>query len=221
MTDAYRRIAPVYDAVTASFLRSPRRALAETCAGLGARRVLDVGCGTGALAAMLRKQAGFVVGLDRSDAMLEAGARGRRERTADGGGGRRPNGVGRESRRPLFVLGDAANPPFAPGSFDALLYALILHETTADAGALLEAGFDLAPLALVLEWRMPERNLDVICAAWVHIIERLAGREHYRQFRAFMRAGGVRGLAHRVGASILSERPLAGNSLVLAVLRRD
>ena len=219
--DAYRHIAPVYDAVTASFLRSPRRALAEACARLGARRVLDVGCGTGTLAAMLRERADFAVGLDRSAAMLAAGARGRRERAANDGGGQRPGGSGQESRRPLFVLGDAANPPFAPGSFDALLYALILHETTADADALLEAGFALAPLALVLEWRMPERNIDALCAAWVHIIERLAGREHYRQFRAFMRAGGVRGLARRVGASILGERALAGNSLVLAVLRRD
>ena len=221
MTDAYRHIAPVYDAVTASFLRGPRRALAETCAGLGARRVLDMGCGTGTLAAMLREQTDFAVGLDRSDAMLAAGVRGRRERAANDSGVQHPARPGQESRRPLFVLGDAADPPFVPGSFDALLYALILHETTADADALLEAGFALAPLALVLEWRMPERNLDALCAAWVHIIERLAGREHYRQFRAFMRAGGVRGLARRVGASILSERPLAGNSLVLAVLRRD
>ena len=221
MADAYRHIAPVYDAVTGSFLRGPRRALAETCAGLGVRRVLDVGCGTGTLAAMLLEQTDFAVGLDRSDAMLAEGELRRREWAANNGGGRRPGSAGRESRRPLFVLGDAANPPFVPGSFDALLYALILHETTADADALLEAGFALAPLALVLEWRMPERNLDALCAAWVHIIERLAGREHYRQFRAFMRAGGVRGLARRVGASILSERPLAGNSLVLAVLRRD
>ena len=220
MMDAYRHIAPVYDAVTASFLRGPRRALAETCAGLGTRRVLDMGCGTGTLATMLREQADFAVGLDRSAAMLKAGARGRRERAADDSGGRRPDDAGREPRRPLFVLGDAANPPFAPGSFDALLYALILHETTADAAALLEAGFALAPLALILEWRMPERNLDTLCTFWTHIIERLAGREHYRQFRAFMRAGGVRGLARRVGASILSERALAGNSLVLAVLRR-
>lgn len=221
MMDAYRHIAPVYDAVTASFLRGPRRALAETCAVLGARRVLDMGCGTGTLAAMLREQTDFAVGLDRSDAMLAAGARSRRERAADHGAGQDSNDAGQKSRQPLFVLGDAANPPFAPGSFDALVYALILHETTADADALLEAGFALAPLAVILEWRMPERNLDMICAAWVHIIERLAGREHYRQFRAFMRAGGVRGLARRVGADILSERPLAGSSLVLAVLRRD
>lgn len=36
-----------------------------------------------------------------------------------------------------------------------------------------------------------------------------------------MGGGGVRGLARRVGARILEERALAGNSLVLAVLRRD
>lgn len=214
--DAYRNIAPVYDAVTRAFLRGPRLILAETCARLGARRVLDAGCGTGLLAALVRERTEFVVGLDRSAAMLAAGSGKRGERPARDSGA-----FGKNVPQPLFVQGDGAFPPFSTGSFDALIYSLILHETTADAGALLEAGFALAPLALVLEWRLPERNLDLVCASWVHIIERLAGREHYRQFRAFMGGGGVRGLARRVGARILEERALAGNSLVLAVLRRD
>ena len=219
--DAYRNIAPVYDAVTKAFLRGPRRILAETCSRLGERRVLDAGCGTGLLAAMVRERAEFVVGLDRSAAMLAAGSGKRGEPAALNREARGAVASGEDFPRPLFVQGDAAFPPFVAGSFDALLYTLVLHETTADAGALLEAGFALAPLALVLDWRLPERNLDLVCASWVHIIERLAGREHYRQFRTFMRGGGVRGLAHRAGARILEERALAGNSLVLAVLRRE
>ena len=206
--DAYRAIAPVYDAVTSAFLRGPRRALAEVCAGLGARRVLDVGCGTGILAAMIQERTDIVVGIDQSVAMLAAGR------------GKHPAGSVGKAARPFFIQGNAAYPPFVPGSFDALLYALMLHETMADADSLLDAGFALAPLALILEWRMPERNLDLLCASWVHIIERLAGREHYRQFRAFMKNGGVRGLARRVGAHVLEERALAGNSLILAVLHR-
>lgn len=219
--DEYRNIAPVYDAVTRGFLRGPRQRLVETCAGLGARRVLDAGCGTGLLTRMLRERAELAVGLDRSAAMLTAGARGHERQKAAYGGEARDCGAPDAASRLLFVQGDVARPPFAPKSFDALVYSLILHETTADAGALLEAGFALAPLALVLEWRMPERNLDFALTFWVPVIERLAGREHYRQFRAFMRAGGVRGLARRVGARILLERSLAGNSLVLAVLCRD
>ena len=215
--DAYKTIAPVYDAVTGAFLRKPRKMIVEACAALKAWRVLDVGCGTGVLAAMLREgRTELVAGLDRSDAMLAAGSRKNAPLPAPA--------VSRSGASPaqsLFVRGDAAFPPFKPGSFDALVYALILHETTADADALVKAGFALAPLALILEWRMPERNLDVLAASWVHGIERLAGREHYRQFRAFMQTGGVRGLALRVGARIVSERALAGNSLVLATLRQE
>ena len=221
MDDAYRKIAPVYDAVTSVFLRGPRRALVDACARFGVRRALDVGCGTGVLAAMMRERVDVVVGLDKSAAILGMGT-GRRPASDAGGKSARPAGAPEATpARPFFIQGDAAHPPFAPGSFDALLYALILHETMADADALLDAGFALAPLALILEWRMPERNLDLLCASWVHVIERLAGKEHYRQFRAFMKSGGVRGLARRVGANVLSERALAGNSLVLAVLHRQ
>lgn len=225
--DPYRTIAPFYDACTEALLRAPRRLMVEVCVRAGARRLLDMGCGTGALAAMARERADQVVGLDRSAFMLAAGSRKRAaessrraaDRPENGSGGRNDAG-GTVSARLAFVRGDAAYPPFAPGSFDALLYSLMLHETEADALHLLDTGFRLAPLAVILEWRMPERNLDVLATSWVHVVERLAGRGHYARFRAFMRDGGVRGLARRAGADILSERALAGNSLVLAVLRR-
>lgn len=206
--DDYRRIAALYDRATRSFLHGPRREIVAACTRLGLRRILDVGCGTGVLASMLHEKGIAVTGLDASAAMLARAIRGNTP----------PDAPSASGASPVFIRGDAAKPPFVPHSFDALIYALILHETAADADALLRTGFTLAPLALVLEWRMPERNLDLLATFWVHIVERLAGKNHYRQFRSFMRTGGLRGLARRTGADILSEMPLAGNSLVLAVL---
>lgn len=200
--DAYKDIAPVYDAVTAAFLNSPRRLMAETCAELGARRVLDLGCGTGILAAMLRERADLVVGVDISPAMLRRAWEKQSPRNAS----------------PLFVLADGLAPPFAENSFDILTYSFVLHESGSPPEELLRKGFSLAPLALVLEWRMPERNLDYLRCFWAHAVERLAGREHYHHFRSFMRNGGLNGLAHRTGATILRERPLKGGGFVLALL---
>lgn len=196
--DPYARIAPCYDAVTAAFLRGPRERMAEVCAALGARRVLDLGCGTGRFLDFLpRGGALLTVGLDISPAMLA-----RRKRGTQTG----------------FVAADGVSPPFAAGSFDLVTCCLLLHESGDRAESLLAASFTLAPKVLVLEWRMPERNLDYARAFWVHGIERLAGREHYRSFRRFMRLGGLNGLAQRSGARLLAETALGGGSLVLALL---
>lgn len=196
--DPYARIAPWYDAATSAFLRGPRKRMAEICAALGARRILDLGCGTGRLLDFLpRGSAEMAVGLDISPAMLA----------------RRPPGA-----QAFFVAADGTLPPFAPGSFDLVICCLLLHESGGRDQDLLAASFALAPKVLVLEWRMPERNLDYAHAFWVHGIERLAGREHYKNFRRFMRLGGLNGLAQRSGAWFLTETALAGGSLVLALL---
>lgn len=194
--DPYGGIAPYYDAVTAPFLRGPRRIMAEACAALGARRILDMGCGTGRFFSFLPTGI-LAVGLDASPAMLAE---------------RRP-GPGA-----FFVAGDGAAPPFVPGGFDLVTCCLLLHESGERAEALLASALSLAPGVLALEWRMPERNLDHLLTFWAHGIERLAGRGHYRSFRRFMRLGGLNGLAQRCGARCAAERTLAGGSLVLALL---
>lgn len=209
MSDEYRAIAPFYDPVTQAFLRGPRRAAAAQCRRLNVRRILDVGCGTGILANALTVHAETVVGLDASPAMLHK-TRSHRVLSSHTA----PQGS------PLFIRGDALHLPFAPGSFDLAVYALVLHESPAGADALIEAGFSVAPRILVLEWRMPERNLDYASTFWVPIIERMAGRGHFCRYRQFMRAGGVRGLALRHAADIVFEEALAGRSLVLALLEK-
>lgn len=206
--DPYRNIASVYDAFTASFLQGPRAEIVRSCRELGAGRILDVGCGTGILARMLREQGATIVGLDASAAMLNE----RREGPGNQRGAAAPSS--------LLVLGDAERLPFRPRSFDILIYALILHETASDAEKLLRAGFSLAPRVLALEWRLPERNLDYCLRFWVPLIERLAGKEHYRHYRAYMRSGGIRGLAWRAGADVVWEKPLRGNSLSLCLLQQ-
>ena len=202
--DVYRHIAPVYDVMAGALLSGPHGKLAEVCHGRGARRVLDMGCGTGLLAARLCKLVPQVVGLDMSRAMLHKAAR------------------RRSCNCPFsLVLADAAFPPFPRNSFDAVTFSLVLHETGARAEQLLETAFFLAPLVIVLEWRAPERNLDYLPTAWPHLIERLAGREHYRGFRQYMRRGGLYGLAHRAGARVEEAVTLRAGSLILVVLSRE
>lgn len=198
--DAYAGIARWYDTVTAFFLRGPRREMVRLCHDRGIRRVLDVGCGTGVLANSLAAAGLDVVCLDASPAMLAVAA----------------------TQLPSTVpcLMGATPLPFFEGSFDAVILSLVLHESDEEPEGLLAEALRVAPLCLVLEWRMPERNLDFLSQPLVHAVERLAGKRHYRQFCRFVRNGYVHGTAHRVGAVVTSERPLLAGSMVLATLAR-
>lgn len=203
--DPYERIAPVYDFVATAYLRGMHDRMAEMCERYGVRRIVDIGCGTGLLTARLARSFPFVAGLDLSKAML------RRARNKNNSGQPFP-----------LVRGSALEPPFAPRSFDAVTYSLMLHEAAdGQAERMLEAGFSLAPLVFVLEWRSPERNLDYLLTSWSHGVEFMAGLEHYRGFRAFMRRGGVYGLALRAGAVVKEAVSLRMGSFILAVLERQ
>jgi ubiquinone/menaquinone biosynthesis C-methylase UbiE len=89
-----------------------------------ARRVLDLGCGVGALLPHLHKVAprALIVGLDRTEAMVALGPQ----------------------DSPLLV-GDAAELPFADGSFDAVVMAFMLFHLPRPIAGLAEAWRVLKP----------------------------------------------------------------------------
>ena len=89
-----------------------------------------------------------------------------------------------------------------------------------DARALRGEGWGVAPVCVVVELGRPERNVDLRAHGIVHLVERLAGKEHYARFRNFARLGFLRGVAARAGVEIVREEPLMAGSLVLALCRK-
>ncbi|MDL2271722.1 class I SAM-dependent methyltransferase [Desulfovibrio sp. OttesenSCG-928-I05] len=195
--DEYAIIAPWYDLVTARLLRPVRRRMVRLCRENGWGNMLDIGCGTGELLSLLHEEGIGARGIDNSPAMLAEARR------------RHPGMSG------LTFAGLPA--PFPDASFDAVILSLVLHESRDGGQAVLLEALRLAPQVMILEWRMPERNIDYPGQLITHSIERLAGKAHYARFRAFARAGWLRGLAYENAVRLVREEAVAGGLLTLAV----
>ena len=95
-----------------------------------------------------------------------------------------------------LVQAPAGALPFADNSFDAAILSLILHESETEPHKLLTEAMRVAPRLLVLEWKMPERNLDYLYWLPMYAIERMAGKRHFRHFRNYMRQGALEGMIY-------------------------
>lgn len=109
----FHALTRIYDPVVRVTMRelTIKRRLAE---GLGdARRILDVGSGTGTLLGLLRSEhpSAEIVGLDADPNIIELA--------------REKLGAGIQ-----IVQGNATAPPFEPGSFDRVVSSLVFHHLT-------------------------------------------------------------------------------------------
>ncbi|MFE7187076.1 class I SAM-dependent methyltransferase [Streptomyces erythrochromogenes] len=86
-----------------------RPAMLALAGGVNGRRILDAGCGSGALSAALRDRGAVVTGVDVSAAMLALAGR----RLGDG--------------VPLHRVDLRDRLPFADGEFDDVIASLVLH----------------------------------------------------------------------------------------------
>ncbi len=156
---SYDGAAEVYERVNAPLLfDAPARALVAATAPAGNPRILDVGCGTGAVSRAVRAAAGNqarIVAMDPSQDMLLAARRGGIEQV---------------------VAGLLPHLPFADSSFDIVLSAFVLtHVDDADA-ALADMARVLAPHGRlgVSAWAAGE---DEYAAAWGDVVARYVDPE--------------------------------------------
>ena len=121
--------------------------LVEAVSASGARRVLDVGCGTGSTTravARLLGTKGHSVGIDISEQMIDAARM-----------------LAEQDRSPAtFVCADAQTHQFAPGSFDLIIArfgTMFFTDPVAAFANLRRAGSQGTQLCSIT-WRSPEEN---------------------------------------------------------------
>jgi ubiquinone/menaquinone biosynthesis C-methylase UbiE len=200
--DAYHRIANIYDVAVEPFLRSARLLAVQMWPPNPEQSVLDIGCGTGSQLDLYRRIGCKIAGIDPSPAMV---ARARQK-------------LGHEAR---VDLGDASRLPHARHSFDLILMSMMLHElpevtrcaVIAEAKRVLKADGCI----LVLEYhpgplRFPRGWL---AKPLILIVERLAGLQHYRNYREFLAAGGMPGIALRNQLAVQAQAIIKGGNFGL------
>ena len=182
--DDYVRHAGMYDPLTAPLLKDIRNAVCAVVQSYHLDSILDMCCGTGYQAILLRQKGLRVVGLDISPQMLSVARK------------KSGNGV-------AFVEGDACHSPFQAVRFEGIIVTLALHEKERvvqhgimeEAKRLLKQGGRI----ILVDYKQPLGIRARLAHKAIHLIERAAGREHYRRFRAYLMNGGLEGLLNAHG----------------------
>jgi len=175
--DPYRRIAPWYDRFLEP-MNAPVRAIAmkmlQPSQGM---TVLDVGCGTGTGLEEYVEVGCEVFGIDSSPAMLNQ-ARARLGGRAD------------------LTLGDATDMPYDDDTFDVVVASMFLHELAPEIrdGVVPEIARVLTRdgHALIIDFAASDLTpKGRAIRAMSLVVERIAGKQHHRNCKAFLTSGGV------------------------------
>jgi 2-polyprenyl-3-methyl-5-hydroxy-6-metoxy-1,4-benzoquinol methylase len=165
-------------------------------------RILDVACGTGALALAMACKAGHVTGIDLSKENIAAAKQTARRRGAD---------------NVIFELRDAGDLScYARNEFDIAVTSMAVHQFDADLAVKILAEMRRIARTLILadyNHHMPRGWGRSV--AWG--IERLAGGDHFRNFRTYMQRGGIHHFARQAGIILVSEVIRGGGVFVVAV----
>jgi len=176
--------ASVYDMLLFPFMKRLRKTITRVVIAEKAQKIVDVCCGTGDQLKYLKKAGIDGVGVDLSKNMLNVAQKGR-------------------WKQPCY-LEDASNMPFDDNSFDMAIITLALHEKEPvfshrivnEIYRIIESGGKLVLVDYLLDNQCPSYLRKM-----VYFIERVAGKQHYKNFKAYIQNGGLEALfdKHKFG----------------------
>jgi len=168
-------------------------------------RVIDIGCGTGRFAFLAADKCASVVGLDLSRRNIDRANLVLSRNFSDKVSFQHKNGLAALAERGAH--------------YDYAVLTFILHEMDeGERTGLLLAAAGAADKVIVGDYLAPEPG--GVWGALVTAVEFGAGREHYRNYRSFLRNGGIRGLAAQAGLKVVSEIKNEPPASHLALLTR-
>ena len=166
--------------------------------------VIDIGCGTGNQLFYLSPQISRGLGVELSETMINTC-----EQQI------RTNGI----QNCQFQLADASHlPQLTDQSFDFAISSLVIHEMPENIRipVLKEMG-RLGKTIVLADWIFPQPS------PWknasTHVVERMAGKQHYAGFRSYLKSGGMPALLNEVGFDIQETEITSKGTMQLWVCR--
>lgn len=168
--------------------------------------VIDIAFGTGALLFSLTGKCSRMVGIDSDEAMVDQA----KKRSA-----------GQKLPHPDFYREDAEDlSRFRDNEFDYGVLSMAVHQFDPDIvdGIVAEASRVAAQL-IIADYAIPyPRNMLGKISI---LVERLAGVEHFNNYKAFSAAGGLIGLIRKQGLSVLKEKYTSGMVFHICLLNKN
>lgn len=165
---------------------------------------VDIGCGTGALAMQLSGRCEKVIGIDRSRLMIRQAHRTSAERGID---------------NLRLICSDAlsALDRLEEPRVDCAVFSMMLHEIAPESRLeLILRARRIAGRILFADYRIPLRRL--LCAP-ILIVERMAGREHFRNFLNFSRTRGLSPLIQAADLTVSHRKTIFGGNVCILKTR--
>ncbi len=195
--------APFYDPFINPFLKKLRKKILDVVTELEPERIMDVCCGTGYQIKLLNRYGFSAVGIDLSGEMLAVAKRGM-------------------WKAPCFKQ-DATAIDYPDESFDMVLITMALHEKDSVARQKIITEMDriLQPdghLLIADYWL--SSGTPWFAGKIIRFIERLAGGEHYRNFRNFQNSGGLKGIFSDVRYTHIRDYFFGNGTIILRIYQK-
>jgi len=205
--DPYRNYAGMYDWLFDSMNKGLKVVGIRMFRPSEGMSILDVGCGTGSHLELYQRYKCDLYGIDLSPSML---------------------GIARErlGETAQLDLGDATDMPYEDGKFDLVISMLSLHEmspqtrsgvlteikrVTKPDGRILLIDFHPGPYQPLQGW---------VSKTIILFSEVAAGREHFRNYRQFMKTKGLSTLLSGHQMNIEKQSILAGGTFAVCLVSR-
>jgi SAM-dependent methyltransferase len=166
------------------------------------QRVIDIACGTGALSIAAARKATYVTAIDLSEDMIITARRG---------------ALKQRIYNIRFEICDASDlSAYKDRQFDVAVTSMSIHQFNSDfAIKVISSMKRISPVVIIADYNhhMPRGYGRQIALG----IERLAGGDHYRNFRDYIRKGGIHWFARETGLFIRSEVTVSGGVFVITI----
>lgn len=197
------RCARLYDPFFGLFLKPVYRAALDMVRKYHCTRILDMGCGTGAQCTLLGIHGFTVVGIDRSEKMLDVA------RSKD--------------TMVTYLLSDASRTHLPDNYFDCAILSFVIHTNTpAEMESILaEARRVVKPegMYILADYGIPSTRKERLASRMVGMIEHFAMEEHKKNYLNYMKLGGIHAFVKKHRLSVVENRTFYAGTIEMVAAR--